>query len=237
MLSVFYDIFAWIGRHDSDTWARTPERVRAEVRAARRLLSLCFGDVTAGVLPVLFAQDAEGDSNRGLGGWGLGVGFPDEEGLLRVLSESIGRGVPRDMDLSLSCISALQWVRTGDEQIPLSWTDGTLPWHDVLARAHSYHEHITVCEARVLLRSYEIAAKIPQFRRARMLALEDNQAVKGSWAKGRSAAWPLNQILRRRAAIEGGSSIELATAWVGTLRMPLDKLSRERIVRRTSCAH
>ena len=38
---------------------------------------MCFGAVGSGALPLVVAQDAEGESAEGLGGWGLGVSFPD----------------------------------------------------------------------------------------------------------------------------------------------------------------
>ena len=55
---------------------------------------------------------------------------------------------------------------TARDQIPAVWTDGTHRWHDVLARAHSYREHITQYEARVLLRCLEIVVRIDGARRA-----------------------------------------------------------------------
>ena len=35
--------------------------------------------VSGGVLPCVFAQDAEGVSESGDGGWGLGIAFPEHE--------------------------------------------------------------------------------------------------------------------------------------------------------------
>ncbi len=102
----------------------------------------------------------------------------------------------------------------------------------MLARAHSYFEFINVYESRALLRSLEVTCKMHWTRHARVLALEDNSAVSGSWSKGRSRAYSLNQTLRKRAALECAGALEAAVVWCSTGRMPMDRLSRERIVRR-----
>ena len=127
----------------------------------------------------------------------------------------------------------LEWVQLADERIPVPWTDGSLAWHDLLSRAHSYPEAIHLLEGKALLRSVEILVKLPWTRDSRCLCLEDNQTVVGAWSKGRSSSWSLNQLLRRRAALELTSAVEVLLSWIGTQRMPLDRLSRERVTRRT----
>ena len=144
----------------------------------------------------------------------------------------MGRGLPSGWDQEARCVTAVGWQRLTDSNIPETWTDGTVSWHDVMARAHSYFEHINVYESRALLRSLEVTCKLYWTRHARVLALEDNSAVSGSWNKGRSRAYSLNQTLRKRAALECAGAVEAAVAWCSTGRMPMDRLSRERIVRR-----
>ena len=233
LLSVFFATFQWIRDHDDERVLEPPLRVRRELRAARRLLPMAFGDLGLKVLPAVVAQDAEGESAEGLGGWGLGASFPPFEEVLQVLSEACGRGMPRASELAMSCGTLREWVGVTDSQVPDSWTSGIVPWHDLLSRAHSYREIICVYETRVLVRSLEVLAKVPFARESRALGLEDNQAVVGAWNKGRSSCWGLNQALRRRTGLELVSSIELSVSWLGTKRMPMDKLSRERVTRRT----
>ena len=161
MLSLFYHAFEWIGRLPESTVARPPRRVREELRAVRHLLPMIFGRLDAGVLPAVFAQDAEGVSDASLGGWCLGVSIPAPEELVRVLSESLGRGIPKLCENGLSCASVLEWVQLADERIPVPWTAGSLAWHDLLSRAHSYPEAIHLLEGKALLRSVEILVKLP----------------------------------------------------------------------------
>ena len=198
------------------------------------VLIFCSGDVGRTVLPVVVAQDAEGESAGGLGGWGLGVAFPPQAEVVRLLMECIGRGVPRESEVSVSGVSVKRWVQMmSDKPIPLSWTSGDVVWHHVLARAHSYREGIMMYEARVFLRSVEVIAKIHDTRRSHLLGLEDNAGVVGAWAHGRSPTWHVNALLRRRTALEVAADVSVAAAWCGTKRMPMDELSRERVVRRT----
>ena len=89
---MFFHAFEWVGRLPESTVARPPRRVREELRAVRHLLPMVFVRLDAGVLPAVFAQDAEGVSDASLAGWGLGVSFPAPEEVVRVLSESLGRG-------------------------------------------------------------------------------------------------------------------------------------------------
>ena len=86
-------------------------------------------------MPLVVAQDAEGESAEGLGGWGLGVSFPDFTQLLEVLSDALGRGLPKSWEMAVSCGSVREWAGLSDRHIPEEWTSGKLAWHDVLARS------------------------------------------------------------------------------------------------------
>ena len=233
LLSIFFDSFRWVRDNDDERELEPPPKVRRELRTARRLLPLAFGDLGLRVLPAVAAQDAEGASETSLGGWGIGISFPPFEQVLQVLSEACGRGMPKASELAMSCGTLREWVGVTDSLIPDSWTSGIVPWHELLSRAHSYREIICVYEARALVRSLEVLAKVPFARDSRALGLEDNQAVVGAWNKGRSSHWGMNQALRRRTGLELISGIELAVSWLGTKRMPMDRLSRDRITRRT----
>jgi len=87
------------------------------------------------------------------------------------------------------------------------------------------------CTRAGLLRSAELVGRLEECRRSFLVALEDNQAVHYAFSKGRSSKWPVNTMCRRKAALECASDICMLTVWCGTKRMPMDRLSRERIVR------
>jgi hypothetical protein len=120
-----------------------------------------------------------------------------------------------------------------DEVIPDSWVDGTHAWHDILARAHSYVEPIHIYEGRVLVRGIEIIVKIPMFRRAILVVLEDNSVVVGSFKKGRSSIWHVNRVCTRRTSLELAGDLVVVPVWCSTKRMPMDALSRHRVAHRT----
>ena len=134
LLATLYHVFDWLRAHPGDTWRRPPDRVRRELRAARRVLPLAFGSIGSGALPAVWAQDAEGASESGFGGWGVGIAFPPWKEILRLLGESMGRGLPSGWDQEALCVTVVGWQRLTDSNIPETWADGTVSWHDVLAR-------------------------------------------------------------------------------------------------------
>ena len=166
-----------------------------------------------------------------VGGWVLGS--PPNE-TIDVALMSLSRGVPREDLLALRNAGVGELGhQLSDLHVPVSWTDGSTQWYDLLARAHSYQEAIHLYEARTLLRSIEILTKLPHARRSHLLALEDNSVVVGAFGRGRSPKWSLNNVCRRKCGLELASDIQTATAWLGTKRMPMDRLSRVRVVNRT----
>ena len=121
----------------------------------------------------------------------------------------------------------------GDALIPGNWTNGAVQWKDYLACTHSYPEHINVYEARVAVRSLEVVCKIPYLPRSRFLTLEDNQVTCHIFQKGRAKVWGLNQVCRRKGALEIASDIDLLSPWVRSSRMRMDELSKSRQIVRT----
>ena len=76
--------------------------VRQELRAVRRILPLFYADTYRCVSPVVFAQDAEGESNHGLGGWGIGYAFPPPAEIVELAMRSIAHGLPDREQLAAS---------------------------------------------------------------------------------------------------------------------------------------
>ena len=151
-----------------------------------------------------------------LGGWGLGVAIPNSREVVRLAMESLARGVPRfsENEGSKELRAATDFKSVfSDFSLPASWTDGSVKWHDLLARAHSFPCPIHIYEGQVLLRSLELACKRPEFRRGRLVVLEDNQVVCGSFSRGRSSRTNLNKLCRKKSALEVASGISLAVLW------------------------
>ena len=101
------------------------------------------------------------------------------------------------------------------EWTPLLWGR----WRDA--------DHITLGEGRTVIKLLELLAKEPRCHRRRLLSLQDNRPVSGSFAKGRSTAPPLNHLCRQKASFSLAAELQLLLPWVQTSRMPADELSRK----------
>ena len=65
----------------------------------------------------------------------------------------------------------------------------------------------------------------------RVLLLSDSTVAIGALTKGRSSAFALNRLLRRRLALEAAGGFTTTLRWVTSKVMPADRLSRERRVK------
>ena len=238
LLSILQRTFVEVARAPDDGWLRLSPALKRELRAVRDLLPLVEADLSRKVLPFTMAQDAEGASVTDafqLGGWGLGMAVPDPEEIVQLSLEHLARGVPKlhnfEGAVALRQVGKARGFYS-DFSIPTTWTDGSVRWYDLLARAHSYRCSIHIYEGQVLLRSLELVCKRPAFRNAFLLCLEDNQVVCGAFARGRSSRNDLNRLCRRKASLEIASGISLLAVWCSTGRMPMDKLSRTRVLER-----
>ena len=230
-LSILFRVFKVTEQYSPKT--KIPvDWVRQELQHALHLLPLVYADLHRLILPLMMAQDAEGSSGPdavGHGGWGLGVSFPDRDLLSALVLRHLNTTVPKEFNLAQVSQDPCGALTASQADIPNELTSNTL-WYDLIARAHSYFEHVHLYEGRVLLRSLEIVCKIPETQRSRLMSLEDNQTVHFSFAHGRSPVFSLNQLCRRRLALELASDVHLMTAWCPTKRMPMDTLSRDRVV-------
>jgi len=89
-------------------------------------------------------------------------------------------------------------------------------------------EHVTLGEGRASLALLERLAAHPDAHGFLTICLEDNEAWSGAVAKGRSPAFAVNQLLRRRTALCLATGIEFIQPWIDTARQPADSLSRLR---------
>ena len=115
---------------------------------------------------------------------------------------------------------------------PLSWDK--LKWHEVEAADHSIKEHVTLYEGRAASRWLYFLIRIPEAARSRLYTLTDNLPSAGAFVKGRSPAWALNSLCRRRCSLEVTSGVSQVIGWEPSSRMPMDALSRNRQASRTA---
>ena len=99
-------------------------------------------------------------------------------------------------------------------------------WVPICAGRWRYSDHITLGEARAVVKLCELLVLCPGAFRAQGTSLQDNGAVSGSFTKGRFTAPSLNYLLRRRGAHALAAQLRLLLPWVVTPDMPADDLSR-----------
>ncbi|CAK0804568.1 unnamed protein product, partial [Prorocentrum cordatum] len=172
-------------RQRVSTWAT----VRRELRAMAKVVPLMYADLGAPPAPVYFAADAMGANAEDDGGWGVLVtdirreiaqDFIDTGGSLgytvaRLDGDLTGLRRPEQMIKRTKPFSLLpDRVFTPDED----WTIvGQGRWRSA--------DHITLGEARCVVKISRLAAASPALRRAVLPILEDNQPVSGAVNKGR----------------------------------------------------
>ena len=189
-----------------------------------------FADLGAPLSSTIFATDAMGANERDHGGFGI-VGREVSNELVRaclVVGERPGFTVARlNGDLS--------GLRNPEKEIRATIPFTRLPkelfekeeeWIDIAAGRWAYPDHITLGEARAVVRLLELLAREPASHRHKVLSLQDNRPTSGSMTKGRSPSFPLNYLLRKRAALCLASRIKLILPWLESERQPADELSR-----------
>ena len=116
----------------------------------------------------------------------MGFSLPPMQQVVDLALHSMSKGLPKEECSSSSKLEGAGRSCLSDLHVPSSWTNGDLKWHNLLAAAHVYREHINIYESRFLCRVAQVAAKIPHLRRSRILALEDNSVTHYNFIRGRS---------------------------------------------------
>ena len=109
-------------------------------------------------------------------------------------------------------------------RVPQQTLDET--WAPLIPGRWSFEDHITLGGDRAVIRLLELFVQDPRNHRWRVLSLQDNRPVSGSFSKGRSTAPGLNRLCRKRAALTVAGQIQLHLPWVQSVVMPADGLSR-----------
>ena len=89
-----------------------------------------------------------------------------------------------------------------------------------------YNEHITIGECRTVLKLVRRLSSFTSAHDSAVFSLQDNRPTAGAVAKGRSASFGLNRILRMKAAIRLAAKLRMILPWVESAKMPADQLSR-----------
>ena len=111
-------------------------------------------------------------------------------------------------------------------RVPIEVLDASREWLEVAAGRWHFNDHITLGEGRGSMVLLQRLANAPRAHGQRFSSLGDNMAWCGMVAKGRSPAFRLNRLLRKRGALTMAADIQLLHPWIDTHRMPADQLSR-----------
>jgi len=198
-----------------------------------RLIPAMEADVGRPVAPWLYAADAEGPNDQDHGGYGVVASYVGQELATQCLVAGCrpGRTVAK-LDGSIA------HLRRQDRELRATIGVSRVPrevlalppesWTPVSWGRWRQPDHITLGEGRAVLGLLEKLASKVAARRHTVVVLEDNEPWASAAAKGRSPAFCLNRLLRRRLALQLASAISVLLPWVDTLHQPADWLSRLR---------
>ena len=228
LLSVPHAIFHFMEEHDGQVVAWW-ESARSEARAMARLTSLMVLHLGSPILPMMFATDAMGASEEDWGGYGIVASelAEDEKRLLLKVGELPGRSIAR--------LNGLNGTKYPDRPLIPTVPFSRLPdgffaeerWMPVEKGRWRYGDHITLGEARTVLKLLQRLAAWPSIHGCAVFSLQDNQPTACSMAKGRSPSYALNRILRQKAAVCLASQMRLFLPWTESAKQPADGLSRQ----------
>ena len=232
VLAVPFHIFAFVRAFEGiggNVWW-WPSALR-EWKAMRALLPTLWVDLGLPLASTIFASDAQGAGEvvGDHGGYGLVAASVDSDLALEVLAA--GRQPKRTViDLSGDVSKIKDPTRVFQRAVPYSSVPASLfstaVWVPVGHGRWKFTDHITLGEARSVVKLLRILSQIPQCHQHHLIVLEDNMAVCGSAAKGRSSSYPLNAVLRVLCAFLVACRFRISLPWTDTHRMPADWLSR-----------
>ena len=78
-----------------------------------------------------------------------------------------------------------------------------------------------------MVKLLEIVTRNDRCHRSKLLSLQDNRPICGSFGKGRSTAPALNRLCRQRIALCVAGEVQILLPWTQSALMPADDLSRQ----------
>lgn len=228
LLSIPHSIFHFMEEFDGEV-APWWESARCEARAMARLTPLMVLHLGSRILPMMFGTDAMGSTETDWGGYGIVASElqEDEMKILLKVGELPGRSIAR--------LDGLTGTKFPDRPLVPTVPFSRLPdqfftperWTAVDRGRWRYGDHITLGEARTVLKLLQRLASWPSVHGCAVFSLQDNQPTACSMAKGRSPSYSLNRILRQKAAVCLAARLRLFLPWTESAKQPADELSRK----------
>ena len=188
-----------------------------------------YADLGAPLPTVVFASDAMGANEDDHGGFGIVAAQCERTDVNRCFEEGLDPGFAV-CRLDGSTAGLKRPERQIARTIPFTRVPNAVveaSWRPILAGRWHAPDHITLGEGRAVVKLLDIITRDPRCHRTRMLSLQDNRPIAGSFGKGRSTAPALNRLCRQRAAYCLAGEVQLLLPWVQSALMPADWLSRQ----------
>ena len=192
-----------------------------------RAVSLMNCDMGIAKSSFLFGTDAQGSGEGDFGGFGI-IGRKINNTLFREImksGEAPGYTVKR-----LSDFNGASRPHDLQATIPTTLLPDSIfhdsEWHTISYGRWRFHDHITIGEARAVVRLLKRLAMFPHFSRSMIISLQDNLPTACAMSKGRSSSYPLLRIIRQKSATCLASGLRLFLPWVQSAKQPADNASR-----------
>ena len=230
LLCIPHSIFRFIDANQGRVVRWWPEAKR-EMLAMAHTVPLCYYDAAHCFARTMLATDAMGASTHDHGGYGLVAATVTDTVLRECLEvgEQPGFTVAR-LNGDLSGLKHPERAIKATKpftRLPDCLFDGTVAWTSLTKGRWGFTDHITLGEARAVTKAIQILAAFPSSRNHIILSLQDNRPCAGANNKGRSTAFALNRVLRRKTAMTIAACFRVMLPWVETKKQPADFDSRD----------
>ncbi len=224
-LSCLQHIYTFLERFE-DEWTSLWPSVRRELVVMRSLLPLLWYAPNYPISGTVLATDAMTSPERSA--FGIVAADVSVERARKILQSAkrLGHSLARDDDLRLSNTGQRLVPTTPFTLIADDLFDSSTTWHPILKGRYGTHDHIMYGEGRAVVKAVDLVARTGA-RELFISSLQDNNAVSGSFTKGRSSNAGLNFLCRKFASVVLAARLWVLLPWVQSALQPADYLSRE----------
>ena len=229
LLAIPLYVFRLLDQHRGEVVSIWPS-VRRELEAMAASVPWMFLDLGQEFAPFIFATDAMGATDRDAGGYGVVATSASRDESLDLFRRSriLSYTVPKvDGDRSSLHRPDRGITRTAPRTHVAADLLRLDRWRVVDQGRWSSKDHITLGEARVVVRLVRRVVGSKLWHDRIVLSLQDNSSVAGAFGKGRSPSLPLLRLCRQKSAACLLANLRLVLPWVNTALQPADGASRE----------
>ena len=227
LLSIPFHVSAFLEKYEDQlvSWSHS---VKIEVVAMANAIPFVEVHIGCKLPSVIFATDACGSDDNFNGGYGIVASGINRDEVVDILNK--GQSPGKQMATANMLGGAKNPYAPLVPTAPFTKLSEELVvqdrWETVSVGEFNFPEHITLLEARVVVRLLRLISMYPQLHDSLIISLQDNAATAAALSKGRSSVCQFNRMLRMRASVCLACRIRLFAPWVQSKLMPADFLSR-----------